>query len=233
MELTYTTISRVLEHYSNDGEHYMEWCSEYGEPGYGDSRTSLVVLGDYWCRCGATTREDGSNSLHGLAYHHPRLWAAMESAGVKFEWSDEWWIDSETNKAWRTQADSYSWQSSIQWDEDACDYLTPDHDIAEWIDWAAREPAARCIPSRVWSSGDLMLAGFTEYGSRYENGWHPDQTDDPATIIADIHRWHGEDVEIVFLLDAAGQFDIRFSAWIREPERDEDGAGRDDAEVTA
>jgi hypothetical protein len=90
MILSDDTISHFLS------ERHDEWqsCSEYGEPGYQDSRTTLVVLGDYWCRC-PKFQPDDPRPLHGLSDHHPRFWRQLEDQGVQFEWYDEWTIDYE------------------------------------------------------------------------------------------------------------------------------------------
>lgn len=239
MEIGHRTIGALLERMQ---DHSSDFASEYGEPGYGSANTAGVFLGYYWCRCDAvrehyvdgrwTRLEDGEtprgevrNDLHTLEHHYPRLFAALEDQGYELEWSDEWYVDHETGKAWRTTGDSYSWQPSIVWDGWG-DYLTPDHGIDAWVEWALEEPTARCIPSRVWSATDLEEAGFVQWEPddphTYENGWHPGQTDDPAAIVTEIHEQAGDDVQVVFLLDSTGQFDIHFSAWTRDASTDED-----------
>lgn len=216
MKLSHQRIGAILEHLGD--HHVYDYCADYGEPGYshdGDE-TPLVVLGDWWCRCGA----EGLRDLHSIEDHHPRVFAQMTAQGVMFEWHDEWWIDHETSKAWRTTGNSYSWQPSIVCGE--YDYITPDHDIEEWLLWAIDNPT-RCIPTRVWGSADIEAQGFEQYNGQFESGWYPGQNDDPREITRTIREEHGNDVEIVFMLDATRQFDIRFSAWIRQdPTRDEE-----------
>ena len=222
MELSYETIKKVLDRCWPRGDY--QSADNYGEPGYSfrhGTTTPMVVLTDYWCQCGKVLKDDGSAELHTYEYHWPKVWAQMESQGVEFQWSDEWTIDYDHSKAYRTKADSYSWQPTAILNTDTCEYLTPDDDIETWIEWASNDDT-RCIPRRVWSSGDLIEAGFREYGSRYESGWHEDQTDDPTKITAEIRKWEGPDVEVVFLLDEASQFYIGFSAWIRGQEDEED-----------
>jgi hypothetical protein len=226
MELSTDTIYRFLS------ERHDEWesCSEYGEPGYQDSRTTLVVLGDYWCRCGKNPHtgqrkswgRDGETvaptDLHDYASHHPRMWAALESQGVQFEWCDEWTIDYDYDKAYRTQGDSYHWQPTAIYTDDG-DLMTPDDDIEVWIEWCADEPT-RCLPSRVYSASDLEAVGFESYNGIYENGWHPGQTDDPNKITDTIRREY-PDHTIVFVLAESSQFYIRFTAYVRAPQEDD------------
>lgn len=223
MDIGHRTLSALMEKLEEIGRDHADYCDSYGEPGYWSAHTQGVILGNYWCRCdhGPESDEDRARDnfqpLHGVEYHYPRVFAALEEQGFKLEWCDEWWIDYETGKAWRTQADSYSWQPSIIFDEEMGDYLTPDHDADVWIEWGVNNPD-RCIPRVV--KIDLGAAGFEQWEPHnphtYESGWHPGQTDDPREITKQIRSELGDDVEVVFQLDATGQFDVRFSAWVRE-----------------
>ena len=213
MQLSYERVQAVLEALSGDD---WQWCSEYGEPGYSTpsgATTPMVVLGDYWCHCPNFVGErHPDRPLHGKEVHHPRLWAQLESQGVQFEWYDEWTIDYESDKAYRTSGDSYSWMPSAIYD-DVGDLLTPDTDIETWIEYVKNEPT-RCLLSRVHDASDLILAGFEQFNGKYESGWYPGQDDDPVKITDRIRREY-PDHDIVFLIDANGQFDTEFSSWIR------------------
>lgn len=220
MNLSYDMVRRILDRTLGDDYQY---CHEYGEPGYSHpygATTPIIVFGDYWCRCDKALRGiddyNGRVGLHTYEDHYPRLWARMEDQGVSFEWYDEWYIDYDNDKCYRTTGDSYSWQSLIQWTEDG-EVLTPDDGIDEWLEWAINDPN-RCLPSRVWSSGDLIMAGFTSYNGTYNNGWHEGMDDDPKKITDKIRHYEGDEdeCEIVFLLDEASQFYIGFSAWTRK-----------------
>jgi hypothetical protein len=187
-----------------------QWCSEYGEPGYGDVATTVVVLGDYWCGC------DRVEGLHDYATHYPRLFARAERAGVELEWFDEWIIDYEADKAWRTSPDSYGWQSSVLFTEYG-DILTPDSDPADIIEYALSGDN-RAISSRFLSIDDLAAMGFERWpddDTSFESGWHPGQTDDPTVIADRIRAEHGEDVEILSYVTDVGQFDIRWITFYR------------------
>lgn len=214
MEIGYRTVSAVVERMQDHGADY---CDEYGEPGY--RADAGVILGYYWCHCEhgpEGTDDTGRGKLHALDYHYPRLFAALEDQGWELEWSDEWIVDHNASKCYRTQANSYSWQSSILWTDG--EFLTPDDGIDAWVDEVVDNPD-RCLSSHVWSVGDLRGAGFVPWpddDETYESGWHPGQTDDPRDITARIREERGEGVEIVFYLNGVGQFDIRFTAWIRE-----------------
>ena len=214
MEITYSTVRKLLEKYP---DHIRDVANEYGEPGYGNHYTTGVLVGDWWCRCGEVLKEDGSRELHDLAHHYPRTFAALEESGWEMEWEDEWVVtyDGQTSRAYRTQPDSYSWQSSVMLTEGG-EYLTPEDDVEEWVAEVVDEPH-RALTSRVWSVGDLERAGFRVWddGELYESGWHPGQTDDPEEITRRIRETLGDDVEIVFHIAGVGQFDVTFRAMVR------------------
>jgi hypothetical protein len=148
--------------------HMWDYCHKYGEPGYrleGDQQ--VIVFGDYWCRCkqnphigqpGRYGRRDElvkPDDLHSYDAHFPLLWARWEEI-ASFEWDDEWQIDYECDKAYRTSGDSYSWQPSIIWNDDTGDYMTPDDDIETWIEWATAEPTQRSPRSKPKGSSRTM-----------------------------------------------------------------------------
>ena len=230
MELSYDTVRRILDKTLGDCGEY-EYCHQYGEPGYRfptDATTPIVILGDYWCRCGKVLREDGSPDLHDYAHHYPRLWARMEAQGVEFEWYDEWTIDYDNDKAYRTTADSYLWQPSLIVTDDG-EYLTPDDDIETWIEWADRNPS-HCIPNAVYSGADLIGEGFRQENTdRFYNGWHDGMTDDPNKILERVAKFYDEDANIVFTLDETSQFYIGFSVYVREQETDDDETEEDES----
>lgn len=224
MIISDTTIRRFLTERHHDWEH----CGGYGEPGYGDADTTLIVFGSYWCRCGhnphaGTTRYDGkvveATEMHTFEDHHPRFWHQLETQGVEFEWRDEWLIDHEHDKAYRTQGDSYSWQpSAIVSDYD--DILTADTPLEEWISGYLADNPRRCLPHRIYSGHDLEAIGFVKHNGQFESGWHEGQDADPIAIHAAIRRDHPDDT-IVFALDYNSQFYSGFSAYHRPNEKDQ------------
>lgn len=235
MQMSYSLIHRLLSPWLGDGD--WQSASDYGEPGYSfrhDATTGIVVLGNYWCNCGKNPMTGkqgqyagGSNpyyvtkpsDLHDLASHHPRVWRQMELQGVEFEWYDEWTIDSDHDKAYRTQSDSYHWMPAYQL-TDTGDMLTADDDIAEWVEWAKNNPQ-RCIPTRIVKRDQLEAAGFMLIHDRLENGLHHGMDDDPQAyydmesgkVGQDGSKW-----DYVFMLDDVSQFYITFSMMARVQE---------------
>ena len=176
---------------------YVEYCGTYGEPGYTDPEKGILFAN--W------------NDI-------PKRWAdRLEREGCELEWSDEWYVDYNYGKAYRTSPDSYGWQSSIMYTEDG-DILTPDDDVAEWIaacelfDPSHATLSVQALPS--WIRADDILAlgdGWELIATGYENGFYPGQTDDPAAIA----RAMFEDGynRVLFQLSSVGQFDVHFKVW--------------------
>lgn len=207
-----TVISALSE--DGSGETLYDYASEYGEPGY--STRGPVLLGNWWCHrhdCSYTERyEDGRRKTHGLEYHYPRLFAFLESEGCEFEWSDEWTIIDD--KAYRTQADSYSWQPTAVWNDDICEYMVNGEDIDEWLEWAVNA-ASRCLMNDSFTDAELESAGFVERQCDYEDGWYG-VNDDPAEIMRAIRD--RESVDVLFKLASTEQFRVTFCVYVREGE---------------
>lgn len=181
-------------------EHSMEWCSKYGEPGYSDPEAGVLFAN--W------------NNI-------PKAFADyLEAQGYELEWSDEWTIDYDNSKAYRTSPSSYDWEPSVVYTED-CGMLTPDDGAAEIIDAVSmtdwNQPAG-CVPSWItWN--DLQEAGYERHpdleAHDFESGWFPGQNDDPAAIAKVIWNAPGRRVErIVFRKTEQSQFYCKFECWV-------------------
>lgn len=210
-------VCAMADKYMSD--HSFDIVGEYGEPGYGNSTDTLIVLGYYWCRCDRFGTDQRGNTLHSIEDHYPRTWQALESSGVRFEWYDEWYADYEAGKCYRTEPDSYSWQPSIVYSEDRGDYMTPDDDISVWIDWATDDPTVRAIPRGICTGAELETLGYILYSGQNETGWHPGQNADPADVVAALRREHGDEASIICTLDYVQQFDVSWSVYYSAPVR--------------
>jgi hypothetical protein len=205
-----------------------DYCDDYGEPGYSkDNENGFIIFGNMWCQdknCSYTeTYPDGRKKLHTVEFHYPHLMKQMEEQGIEFQRYDEWLVDGNGSKAYRTTSDSYHWQSSILWTNG--DYLTPEDDISDWVDEVVNNPR-RCLPSHVWSDAQLNELGFEEYKCGFENGWHEGMNDDPVKITEMINNdpYLEKPVDILFKLSEASQFYIRFCVMIREKNKETEDA---------
>lgn len=227
MQLSHDKIrSLFFDDWLDTQHHLHDVCGDYGEPGYSidvpDATTPMVWLGDWWCHCDKPfPGRRADDDLHGVTKHWPRLFDQLESQGVELVWYDEWTVDCENDKAYRTSGDCYGWQPVTIYSEGG-DLITPDDDIETWIE--AVSNGRGLLPSRVWSSGDLKEAGFELWADRLEAGWHPGMDADPIEITAAIRAVYGDSVDIVFQTEENSQFYSVFAAYIRPVEsEDEDG----------
>ena len=210
---------------------FVDTADAYGEPGYDNPEgdTPMVVLGSYWCRCKDYVDERYSDDpLHDVFdAHYPREAELLKEQGVIFEWYDEWVVVHEydqaekmhVSNAYRNTPDSYHWKPSAIYDEDSCEYLTPNDSDDDWVEWALNDHT-RCIPNGMLSTR-MDLVGWEdervwfEWENGFANGWHPGQDADPEKITAAIRTRHGEDADVVFVLTETSQFYIRFTAYYR------------------
>lgn len=204
-----------------DGMMVTDVITGYAEPGYGSSlsdETPVVVLGNWNVKRYVSDGEPPFTPAESLP---ARLAKALERVGAQVEWLDEWTSCHSCFRAVRTEPDSYGWKPYFVWTDDGpvcadCaiaggeDYLTEYiGEVEKCVTW--------CEPSHVESFGFAKWAPGDEH--TYESGWRPGQGDDPEAITAEILAAE-PDAEIIFFLDSSGQFDIRFSAYVRVPAND-------------
>lgn len=234
IEIVGDLIERELGERWGDGYVVTDVIVGYAEPGYGDDDT-VVVLGD-WNNYETTSlgRYPGKRvPLFKWTERTPeRLADALsEIDGVEIEWLDEWYSCSECYRAVRSQPNSYSWKpyyAFLNECEPICaDCLMQDVDgsisAGDWINNSSN--------AITWISGSpentLNPIGFFKWepGNEqdYANGWYPGQNDDPRKILESILDRHPE-AEVVFLIDANGQF----SAWVRGIDDETDNDNEED-----
>jgi len=178
---------------------YSDYASEFGN----DSRMSalndkpIIVM---------------SQHMSDLLYKHSRIEKAAEDAGFDLVHYDEYVVDHETGKAWRTAADSFMWTASVAW-TDGGEMLTPDDDIEEWIEWARNAPSC-CITPSMKPMDELLEYGFVDMETDSETGWHPGQTDDSAKMYAEYREDH-PDADVVFYMTENSMFYCRFTMLVR------------------
>ena len=168
-------------------------CSE---PGYDDK---LVLLADW-------------NQVPG------KVFDKLEDLGYACEWIDEWITCADCGKAFRQSPTSYGWEFQGLWVNDCelvcreCWKDSYDDILTQYVD-----NHKRAVPSGF--TDILLQNGFvcwqTDDGCvLYETGWHPGQNDNPESVLNEIKandpRW-----QVVFALTSVGQFDVRWTAFIK------------------
>lgn len=174
-------------------KHYAEWCSVYGEPGYTDPEKGIILAN--W-----------NNIPKGLAD-----W--LEKCGYSLEWSDEWCIDYDYSKAYRTSPDSYHWEPQIMVPAESCEYITPDDSPSTWIEACqitSNGQPIQCLPSWI-SNADIESQGFNLQQSDFESGYFPGQTDNPANIARKL--FESGAYRVVFSKIENSQFYCKFAVY--------------------
>lgn len=157
--------------------HCMEWCDKYGEPGYNQPESGILFAN--W------------NNI-------PKAFQTfLESRGYELEWSDEWIIDYDYSKAWRTEPAGYWWEPSYMLSEDGC-MFTPDTPQYEVIDYVSMRPRKRVfnggfVPKWI-TAHDLIEEGYTNYCHRDYEGGREDKSEEPEEIVKEI--WANPDHKI-------------------------------------
>lgn len=177
--------------------HYADYASTYGEPGYQDAEKGILFA-------------DWNNVPCGLS-----KW--LEKIGYALEWCDEWYVDHDYCKAYRTQPDCYQWEPRILLPRESCEYLTPDDDIAEWIEACENNPDY-CLPS-WWQADDIINCGFELHATGYEACYHHCMDDNPHEIYKRLVKDGAN--RVVFQKCENSQFYCRFCVWVDFEESNE------------
>lgn len=227
-------VSEAMSFLSDIGVMY-DYADDYGEPGYSlDKEGGFFVIGDWWCNDKGCDYPDkypedsrynaGEPKCHGVALHYKALFEKLEEEGMETAFYDEWTVVDGVqvgeypnieihNLAYRTNSDSFSWQSSILWDEEQDCYLTPHDGIAAWIEVHLRNGTG--ISGR-WNEADLEEQGFEEYNCNYESGWFEGMNDDPSKIMKALVERMGETHDILPYLKESSMFYFKFCVFTRE-----------------
>lgn len=103
------TIRELFEKGIIDG-----FAKYFGEPGYTkENEEKDILLGDW-------------NNVS------PDIQNKLDEAGYTMIWSEEWYIDYDYSKVWRTLPDSYYWRPSIAYGNERV--FTPDDDATDWLE---------------------------------------------------------------------------------------------------
>jgi len=200
-------LDTLLNHLQDQGAEY---CSYYGEPGYDQPKVGVLLYN--W---NTVSKEDMD---------------LLELAGYSLEWSDEWTIDYDNNKAYRTSPDCYHWQSSVWWNDDG-QMFTPDDDVSDWIANMANDPMT-ALPSWI-TQADLEEAGFSKYSDHEESGLHTGMDADPRERFKEIKERFGDDCDVVFRMSEASQFYVVWESYARPAQADDEDGETDDGYALA
>ena len=210
-------VEHVLEKYENTA--YPDLHPGCAEPGYED----VSVLVANWNN---VPRKLYDWMERNFEWGKPQL--------ISLQWMDEWMRCSFCSKAVRESPDSYSWLPSYIW--------VGECDIACEECWTGDECIQEDIietyannPSRAVAQGfdDILEEkyGFecvsedNQSCARYATGWYPGQNDNPQEVYKELKKrfkpvW--ERTQIIFTLQAKGQFDLNWGVLYRIQEEEEE-----------
>ncbi len=200
MNITETRTETIINLLNN--KHITGQCSEYGELGYDKPEKGILFAN--W--------NDISDPIKNY----------LEKAGFALEWSDEWEISYDWNKAYRTSPSSYDWECLIAYNDNG-ELLTPEDELSDWIEYAeytdhTRQPRSlRSDFARGEKLTELNNLGYNKInGDSYESGLHDGMNDDPLKIGAVLCKL-GYD-SILFIINDTSQFYITFDVYAKKEE---------------
>lgn len=175
--------------------HDASFCPSYGEPGYTDPKSGIVFAD--W------------NNING------RIGNYLEAAGFGLEWSDQWVIDYNHNKAYRTSPNSYGWLPTAIYAPGGGELLTPDSDLSDVIGVLQCEYISDdCYLLPAWiTEENLLELGFMKQGSERESGLAPGQTANPKETLKELLADSG--VLAVVFTGYPSQFYTTWQAWAK------------------
>lgn len=146
----------------------------------------------------------------------------LTSLGMDWGFADSYEVCSQCSALISTQPSSYGWTPDFWVDTVNSAILCGNcirADSEYYLDSLVNDPARA---NTILTTEELEQNGFRRVNvEEYENGFHPGQNDNPRQIFETLQAEHPE-AEVIFHINGNGQFDTRFSAYIREQEDEEE-----------
>lgn len=202
-------------------EFAREWCEEVYEGGGQNTwKIDLSHYSEYANNDSCGEKGILSGDWNNVSRDVQNL---LERAGYTLDWCDAVCSCGGCGKAIQTQPSHYGWKPEyVVGDGDIlCESCVEDDPEDMLADLRGNADKALTLDNI-----DLSEHGYARVERTFENGWHGGQDDSPRAI-AKWLREHGIE-DFVFEIDSVGQFDMRFSVWVREEdaEKAEDAQGK-------
>jgi len=189
----------------------IEFATKYAEPGYTEPECGVIALGD-WNNVTAYNRESGEWET--VDNTVSRLADIFEKMGIELEWSESWRKCDMCLGIVRIHADSYCWMPSYHCDDE--EFVCVDcllEGAAEYLQGFEGKLKGNSISAICPENYDYLLIQ-----DRFEHGFHTGQDASPERIAGLLDK--AGCTRYLFNLDSKGQFDIRFSVWLHEEEKE-------------
>jgi len=186
--------SEIIREAAENKNIYIDFCSEYGELGYEVSEGKKAILFSDW------------NEFD----KYPRIMEWIEE-NYEIEWSDEWVIDYNDNKCYRTIHDSYGWQPSMYMDNNG--KIIPYDDINEMDEEEFKE---FLIENDILNNPEtaINLVRFEPKGEligENESRMFESQPD-PEKLLA-LAKEKYPDNDFYYIIDSVNQFGLEFALY--------------------
>ena len=187
----------IIESLIKSGD--IDICHEYGEMGYTLDDDKKGILFGNW------------NDFD----KYPNFMERLESE-YEIEWHDEWVIDYNNSKAYRSSPDSYGWEQQFRTTE-CGELITPDDDVSEWIaecvvNYNTYTSKISALPSFI-DEDEIIGEGFKLIAEDFENGLYG-KVDRPEEIAEDLIEDKGFN-EVLFQIDFVSQFNLGFKVYAK------------------
>ena len=198
-------VDSLFQTVCEDGFHHIDYAPGYSEPGYTCGEKG-VVFAD-WNTESKWNQE--TQKFVKTCDFMSRFGSVLESAGYELEWCDEWFTCGDCNLAVRSSGDSYGWQPHyhIFDGEVACGDCIQ-QDPVPYLEDIAGNPR-KAVTFEI----NLEEHGYSNVLKDFETGLYGGQADDPEKIAGVLTEAGVED--FVFSIDYVGQFDMRFSVYVK------------------
>lgn len=206
-DLFFSILTQVYE----DGQVFITEAEDYAEPGYSLDNEDLPVLLANWNAETRWNRE--TNKSETISNLVPMLGEFAEAVGCSIEWSDEWSV-CECQKAFRISPDSYGWTKygGTIADMDVCGDCIK-HDPDEYFEEISGNPRM-AITINGLNPEDHEWVRINN--DSFEYGLYGGQNASSDAIARTLES--AGITDFLFSIDSAGQFDMRFSVYVREDE---------------
>jgi hypothetical protein len=190
-------VSTIMEVYTCSGpQTRLSTISEGNvEPGYTDQP---FATGDWWVRVDGDLRES-------------RIVPLLAACGVEAVFEDEWTECGECYKSVRTSPDHYGWRPSYFLFHD-CEVVCHEcisEDPEPYLEAISGDPNKAVTIDGVHPEEH----GYTQVWGEFQSGLYGGQMDSPHAIARAFEERGWDD--FVFSLDSVGQFDCKFTVYLR------------------
>lgn len=210
-------LNKLREKHKNDeGWHLRSvldevelYSSGYAEPGY---EGNLIATGNW------NEISHWNEKLHKYITDSdvmPKLASKLEKLGFQIEWGDEWGCCESCLKLIRTSRNSYSWTMSGCIDDNG---VTCGECLKENSEEYLKSLEGESHRAVTLATLDPADHGYVLVKSEFEHGFYDGQNDSPVVIAKSLRDVGIE--RFLFRVDSVGQFDLSFSVYVHEDEKE-------------